>query len=529
MKTMNQTVLNAAVSLLVFCSSSMAVSIDPTSRNFTKDGGGGAVIVTASVAESWTASANSAWLNVTPTTGGTGNGTVAYLVSANLSADNRSGKVTIGGQVHTVNQSGYTSVINPISAWYNLTGGSGVINVTVDAGISWSAVSQSAWCSITSGSSGFGSGSASFTVAPNTGVATRFANITIAGQVFSVSQTGTDVVLSPSTATVGPDTSLVQFNINALNSTSWIVVPQVDWIYPIGTSSGSGAAGITLAVVPNSSWLQRVGTVQVGSAMLTIAQAGVANPVYSITPPSVTAPSAGAAGAIAVSATMDAPWTVSSAVPWVLVVSGASGAGNGGVQYVVSQNPYTTNRTGTVVLTGSAPQTAPDLIRAELSHVGYIYGSPFLGPNQSSSRPNNPDGVETYYNNTTNSTINYNGIWSFTQTNCTYSFWFRTDYANRINRLFSVGIGANAANVYTEADGHLRSDGPKGTLYPSIWIQANQWYHLILRQTSTNMDMWLNGQRIASGAWANQLRSTGSVYFGGGGIWGAGNYYQGQH
>jgi hypothetical protein len=531
MKLLKESILLVAIGLAVlgFGISAKAASINPTTRNFTKDGGGGAVIVTAGAAENWTATTDSAWINVTPTTSGTGNGTVAYLVSANLSADNRSGEVTIGGQIHTVNQSGYTSVINPLSASYNLTGGYGVINVTVDAGISWSAVSDSAWCSITAGSSGFGSGSASFDVSANPGVATRYANITVAGQVFTVTQTGTDVVLSPSTATVGPETSLIQFDINALSTTSWTVVPQVDWVYPLGTSSGSGAASITLAVVPNSSWQQRVGTVQVGSALLTIAQSGVANPVYSLTPPSVTAASPGAAGAIAVSATMDAPWTVASQVPWVTVVSGASGTGNGGVQYVVSQNPYTTDRTGTVVLTGSAPQTAPNLIRAELSHVGYIYGSPGLGPNAGSFRPNNPDGQETYYNNTSTSYIDYLGMWARTQTNCTYAFWFRTDYANRINRLFSLENGGTWANVYTEADGRLRSDGPNGSLYPSSWIQANQWYHLILRQTSTNVDMWLNGKKIASAAWANQFQlANNRVRFGGGGPnWGAANFYQG--
>ena len=104
-----------------------AVTINPATRNFTMDGGGGAVIVTAGAAESWTAAADSAWINVSPTTSGTGPGTVAYLVSANLSADKRSGKVTIGGQVHTVNQSGYASVINPVSGSYNLAGGNGVI------------------------------------------------------------------------------------------------------------------------------------------------------------------------------------------------------------------------------------------------------------------------------------------------------------------------------------------------------------------------------------------------------------------
>ena len=521
--------LLALMALLVLPKASLAVTINPTTRNFAKEGGGAAVIVTAGAAESWTATDDSSWINITPTTSGIGNGTVAYLVSANLSADNRVGRVTIGGQVHTVNQSGYTAVINPQSSTLNLAGGFGAITVLVDAGIAWTATSDSIWCKITSGSSGFGGGTVLFTVDPNTGVAARYANITVAGQVFAVAQSGTDVVVTPSMATVGPETSLVQFNINALAGTSWTIVPQVDWLYPIGISSGSGAAGCTLVVVPNSSWMQRVGTVLVGSALLTVAQAGVAQPVYSITPPSVTAPSAGAAGAISVSATMDAPWNVSSLVPWVTVVSGASGSGNGGVQYVVSQNPTTSSRSGSVVLTGTGPQAAPDLIRAQLSHGAYINQSPRLAPNASSTRPNNPDGQETYFNNTLTSPVDYTGMWARTQNSSTYAFWFRTDYANRINRLFSLENGGAWANVYAEVGGRLRADGPNGSLYPPQVVEGNVWYHLILRQTPTNVDMWLNGQKIASSGWSNQLQVANTrVRFGGGGTnWGTGNFFQG--
>ena len=521
--------LLALMALLVLPKASLAVTINPTTRNFAKEGGGAAVIVTAGAAESWTATDDSSWINITPTTSGIGNGTVAYLVSANLSADNRVGRVTIGGQVHTVNQSGYTAVINPQSSTLNLAGGFGAITVLVDAGIAWTATSDSIWCKITSGSSGFGGGTVLFTVDPNTGVAARYANITVAGQVFAVAQSGTDVVVTPSMSTVGPETSLVQFNINALAGTSWTIVPQVDWIYPIGISSGSGAAGCTLVVVPNSSWMQRVGTVLVGSALLTVAQAGVAQPVYSITPPSVTAPSAGAAGAISVSATMDAPWSISSLVPWVTVVSGASGSGNGGVQYVVSQNPTTSSRSGSVVLTGTGPQAAPDLIRAQLSHGAYINQSPSLAPNASSTRPNNPDGQETYFNNTLTSPVDYTGMWARTQNSSTYAFWFRTDYANRINRLFSLENGGAWANVYAEVGGRLRSDGPNGSLYPPQVVEGNVWYHLILRQTPTNVDMWLNGQKIASSGWSNQLQVANTrVRFGGGGTnWGTGNFFQG--
>ncbi|MEI6786365.1 MAG: BACON domain-containing carbohydrate-binding protein, partial [Verrucomicrobiota bacterium] len=181
MKTIGQIPFNVVAWLLLLSGTAHAVTINPPTRYFGKEGGGGAVIVTGGAAEAWTAAANVFWINVTPTTSGTGSGTVAYLVSANLTADNRSGSVTIGGQVHTVNQSGYASVINPLSAAYNMPGGSAVINVTVDAGISWRATSDAAWCVISSGSNGIGSGVTAYTVSPNNGVADRFANITVAG------------------------------------------------------------------------------------------------------------------------------------------------------------------------------------------------------------------------------------------------------------------------------------------------------------------------------------------------------------
>lgn len=463
---------------------------------------------------------------------------MAYLVSANLSADVRVGTIAIGGQTHTVNQAGYPSTINPTSASFNLAGGSGVIDVTVPAGISWSATSSQAWARITSGATGFGSGAVTFTVNANSDIATRFANISVAGQVFSISQSGADVLVTPQTATVGPDTSIVQLNVRALGTTSWAAVPGVEWIFSIGPSTGSGDGSITLGVAQNASWAQRAGTVQIGSVIVTIAQAGVENPVYAITPTSVTAPAAGAAGAIAVSATLDAPWATTSSVPWVSIVSGATGAGNGGIQYVVSQNPFTTNRSGAVWLRGSAPQAFPDLLRAAMAHMpfngglgNYLPGQPVLtgdGATASftSARAGNPDGGAIYFNNTYSRYASFGGVWARTKPDVTYCFWFKVDWDNRINRFLSLE-GGPAVTIYTEADGRLRCDGPAGSLYPAQYIKAGQWYHLILRQTTTNVDLWLNGQVVASAPWANQLPpSISATRFGGGGHFGA-NYYQG--
>ena len=62
--------------------------------------------------------------------------------------------------------------------------------VTTMAGCAWTAVSNTTnptWLTITSGASGSGNGSVTFTVAANTG-AQRMGTLTIAGQTFTVTQ-----------------------------------------------------------------------------------------------------------------------------------------------------------------------------------------------------------------------------------------------------------------------------------------------------------------------------------------------------
>lgn len=520
-----------------------AVSFDPPTRNFTKDGGGAAIIVTAGAAEAWTATTTASWLNISPTTSGTGSGTVAYLVSANFSADTRVGTIVIGGSPHTVTQTGYPSTLNPASATFNLAGGSGQITVTVEAGIAWSAVPDQTWVKVVSGGTGFGSGTVNFTADPYSDVATRFANVSVAGKIFTVSQTGTDVILSPKTWLAQAQTTVLTVTVRALSTTAWAVVPDVDWLFPIGASSGSGDGTVTLGIAENASWGQRFGTLRIGSAILTVGQAGKAEPVYAIDPLSVTASAFGASGGIGISATLDAPWSLTSSVPWLNIVAGGSGAGNGLVQYVVSQNPYVTNRVGTLEFAGAAPQPAPDLMRDALFHypfngglVSYMNNAQINnadgtgGPIFTNSRAGNPDGQAIYFANTYTRYVDFNPA-GRTRAETTYAFWFNVDWDNRVNRLLALeGTGSTTVKVYTEADGRLRCDGPGGNLVSSAYIQKGQWYHLMLRQTTAGVELWLNGAVVASAAYPNQLpQGNNRARLGGGGsVWGTANFYQGK-
>jgi hypothetical protein len=69
-------------------------------------------------------------------------------------------------------------------------GGSGSVGVTTGAGCAWTASGNPSWITITSGASGSGSSTTSFTVQPNTSVSARNTTITVAGQSLSINQAG---------------------------------------------------------------------------------------------------------------------------------------------------------------------------------------------------------------------------------------------------------------------------------------------------------------------------------------------------
>jgi len=81
------------------------------------------------------------------------------------------------------------SISSP-SASYGSGGGSGSVSVTAGAGCGWTATSNDGWINITSGSSGTGNGSANYSVTSNSAASSRSGSLTIAGQTFTVTQSG---------------------------------------------------------------------------------------------------------------------------------------------------------------------------------------------------------------------------------------------------------------------------------------------------------------------------------------------------
>lgn len=80
--------------------------------------------------------------------------------------------------------------ISPASQSFTSSGGSGNVSVATSSGCPWTSLSNHSWIVITSNAKTTGSGTTYFSVSPNTNGSTRTGTLSIAGKVFTVSQSG---------------------------------------------------------------------------------------------------------------------------------------------------------------------------------------------------------------------------------------------------------------------------------------------------------------------------------------------------
>lgn len=297
----------------------------------------------------WSAGSNAAWLTVTGGASGTGNGTVRYEVAANTGPQ-RTGTMVAGGQTFTVTQTGGCAyAISPSSQNVGTSGGTASVAVTAPAGCSWNATSNAGWIGLTSGSSGSGNGTVQLTVAANAD-AERRGTVTIAGQTFTVIQSsGCTFSLAPTGQTMPASGGPGSFTVNANPSCAWTAAPNAPWITITSGTSGNGQGAVQFVADANTA-AARSGTITAGGQTFTIAQE--TGCVVSLNPTSQLGAVGGGSGSVAVATDASCTWTAVSNAAWIAVTSGATGAGNGTVQFTFEANVTGMPRTGTITIGG---------------------------------------------------------------------------------------------------------------------------------------------------------------------------------
>ena len=442
------------------------VTITTSAKTFQKAGGAASVVVQGDGA--WTATSDSDWIVIKQGASGNGAGSCVYVVNANASADTRIGHINIGGNTYTITQYGYDATLTPTSATYDRHGGNGTFSVTVDAGISWTASANDSWITV-SPSSGMSVGTVNYTVAAYDGIVSRVGSVTVGGKTFTITQTGVDVSISPESVMKGEGSDIISVTVRALAGTQWTVTPNASWISVLDKESGYGDYDLTLAINSNPSFQRRTGTVSIGSATLTISQDGTVSAFLSIDPPTATAAATGAYGNIAVYATPDAAWTAQSLTPWLTISEGTTGAGNGNIKYVVSANPTLSERTGQIVVVPPYKVIEPDLYRGLLFWITSQYNT--VGTESRSTTKSLSQAFDGSFNNPLSGASIPSG--------CTFSFSFKLDDVNRINRLITLGT-----SIYLDEEQRIGVGSGSERVMPPCSIATNTWYTMVVKHNS---------------------------------------------
>jgi CheY-like chemotaxis protein len=246
-----------------------AYAISPQSAWASAAGNVAMINVTAGAGCYWTAGSSASWISVN-TTMGSGNGTLSYTVAPNTTTSARSGYLIVAEQVFWLTQEAAVSTcaysLSSAGSSIGSGGGTVSVDVTTDANCSWNVANANGWISILSGASGNGPGRVTLSVGANTSSSTRSGNLTIAGENYSITQSGVGVdTVAPATSLLSPAEGAVlsgQVQIQSYSTDNAGVSRVEFYVYNLGqwelvcTSSGSGATTTSLctfntATVPN--------------------------------------------------------------------------------------------------------------------------------------------------------------------------------------------------------------------------------------------------------------------------------------
>ncbi|MDQ3712260.1 MAG: FG-GAP-like repeat-containing protein [Acidobacteriota bacterium] len=334
-------------------------------------------VTSSDVRCAYTAASNNSFITITSGASGTGNGAVSFSVAPNTGPA-RTGTITVGGQTFTITQaSGCTFTLSPTSASLPGNAGTGTFNITgSDTGCSYTVVSNASFITITSGSSGTGSGTVSYSITANTG-SVRTGTITVGGQTFTITQAalptltinnvtlneGNNVItaFNFTVTLVGASSQTVTVNFATTNGTATAPDDYQSAAGSLSFAPGETIKTVTVLVIgdtevePNETFTVNLSnptnaTISNGQGTGTILDDDAC--IYSISPTSINIPASGASiNVISLMTQKGCQWNAVSNNSWITILGGSSGKGNGTVFYSVAANTGPA-RTGTITVGG---------------------------------------------------------------------------------------------------------------------------------------------------------------------------------
>jgi hypothetical protein len=161
------------------------------------------------------------------------------------------------------------------------------------------------------------------------------------------------LLLDKCTATIGQNAFTVtasggsfSVNVTADSACNWTVASDSDWLLPV-QAGGAGNSSLAVNAALNTGPNARVGRLTVGGNTVTVTQEGTPCS-YVLSSNSLLLDAPGGAGLFNVNTTSGCTWTATPSVNWITITGGSPGNGFGTVSFLVSLNPGTTLRTGSI-------------------------------------------------------------------------------------------------------------------------------------------------------------------------------------
>ena len=169
------------------------------------------------------------------------------------------------------------TAISPTGQLFPGSGGEGTINVTATSGTNWTAISNDAWITITSGASGTGDGTVTYLVRDNMSGTPRQGMLTVAGKTFTVTQDGQTSGacksgLNPGFNSFTSAGGSGSFAIQTEPGCVWKAVSNVNWITVTSNCCGIGPGTVNYTVASNPGPSARNGTISMGGQTFSVKQ-----------------------------------------------------------------------------------------------------------------------------------------------------------------------------------------------------------------------------------------------------------------
>ena len=339
------------------CQISVPTSLPPVGP----EGGSGTLTITAARECAWTVASGAAWITIPGNRTGQGSGTVNYTAAGNPTPAARRGTLNVDDQQIELLQEAAPCqfTFTPPALAVESPGGENVVTVGTIDGCAWTAVSESNWIEVVGSAERSGTGQVQIRIQANPGPA-RTGQLRIAGQIYSLTQGSTTpsacapAVASPErTAPAGGTTLSVA--VTAPGGCVWSATSHASWITVTEGATGTGNGNVALVAAANTG-PQRVGLVTVANVTVMVTQAaGTPAPEptcsYALGSTGQSVPAAGGGVTVAVTTTTACAWTATTQVPWITIIGGAAGSGNGTVALTTAANTGA-ERTGTVSIAG---------------------------------------------------------------------------------------------------------------------------------------------------------------------------------